>query len=125
METENKELLAGYWQKALIVLGALLIILGLCSGFLLSIKGSGLPFCICMAGFEYLRIALDNSQFHSFIDKSFRKKWILILIVPIVWWVIYAIGLSDYSWSCRLYLLGAVFAVLIIAVVYKNLRHKH
>ena len=74
METENKELLAGYWQKALIVLGALLIILGLCSGFLLSIKGSGLPFCICMAGFEYLRIALDNSQFHSFIDKSFRKK---------------------------------------------------
>lgn len=125
MEIEKREILAGYWQKALIVLGALLIILGLCTRFVLSIRSSGLLFCICMAGIEYLRIALDNSQFHGFMEKSFSKKWIHILLVPIIWYVLYAIVLSDYPWSYRLYLLGVVFVVLVATAVYKNLRHKH
>ncbi len=125
MEIEKREILAGYWQKALIVLGALLIILGLCSHFILSFKGSALLFCICMSGIEYLRIALDQSQFHSFIDKSFGKKWIHILIVPIACYIVYAIGLSDYSWPYRLCLLGVLFVVLVATAVYKNLRHRH
>ena len=122
METENRELLAGYWQKALIVLGALLMVLGLCTFFLLSVKSSGLLLCICMTGFEYLRIALDDGQFHSFMEKSFIKKWMHILLVPIICYVLYALVLSDYPWSFRLCLLGAVFVILVVIVVYKNLQ---
>ena len=45
-----------------------------------------------------------------------------ILLVPIICYVLYALVLSDYPWSFRLYLLGAVFVILVVIVVYKNLQ---